>query len=343
MSISVLSVIFFALSLLAPQVPEGQAAPLGKVELLCLFDSEAYESRVMKTLARRGRSFEPDDAYLQMYVAAGATQDFVNAVCNTRIIKTPEPSAGFGQESRSTDDQVLQHIARAAELRFKRLRPFEAEAELRDALRIDPKNAFIHLDLGTLMYRLARSGEELAELREAVRLDPSLVEARLWLAARLETRGKLDEAESELRVIIGLEPDNGRTHRDLASVLEKKGDNRGATEEKQIAEKLSSNEGAPRLARIRASGQVMGAKLISHPGPVYPVEAKKAGIEGTVRLEVLIGKDGAIKDLVVLSGDPVLARAAVDAVWRWEYRPTSVNRVPVEVITEVDVNFALSR
>jgi len=53
----------------------------------------------------------------------------------------------------------------------------------------------------------------------------------------------------------------------------------------------------------------------------------------------VIGNDGTIKGLKLLSGHPVLAKAAVEAVPKWRYQPTVLNGVPVEVVTEVDVNF----
>ena len=93
--------------------------------------------------------------------------------------------------------------------------------------------------------------------------------------------------------------------------------------------------------RIRVGGQVEAAKLIYGPKPEYPPLAKMARIQGTVRLEALIAKDGTIKDLKVLSGHPLLVKAALSAVQQWRYQPTLLNGQPVEVETEIDVNFTL--
>jgi periplasmic protein TonB len=93
--------------------------------------------------------------------------------------------------------------------------------------------------------------------------------------------------------------------------------------------------------RIRVGGQVEAAKLIFGPKPEYPPLAKMARIQGTVRLEALIAKDGTIKDLKVLSGHPLLVKAALSAVQQWRYQPTLLNGQPVEVETEIDVNFTL--
>ena len=97
------------------------------------------------------------------------------------------------------------------------------------------------------------------------------------------------------------------------------------------------------VQRIRVGGNVQAAKLIKHPSPIYPPLAKQARISGTVKLSALIGKDGAIQNLVVVSGHPLLVQSALDAVRQWVYQPTLLNGEPVEVATEIDVNFTLNQ
>ena len=94
--------------------------------------------------------------------------------------------------------------------------------------------------------------------------------------------------------------------------------------------------------RIRVGGQVEQAKLIFKPMPEYPQLAKVARIQGVVRLEAIISRDGTVQDLKVLSGHPLLVKSALEAVQRWRYQPTLLNGEPVEIITEVDVNFSLA-
>ena len=90
-------------------------------------------------------------------------------------------------------------------------------------------------------------------------------------------------------------------------------------------------------------GNVQSAKLTAQPKPVYPPLARQARIQGTVRLEADISKDGTIENLKVISGHPLLIQAALDAVKQWRYQPTLLNGVPVEVVTTVDVNFTLGQ
>lgn len=93
---------------------------------------------------------------------------------------------------------------------------------------------------------------------------------------------------------------------------------------------------------LRVGGNVQHTKLISQPRPNYPIEAKQARIQGVVKLYALIGKDGTIRELNVVSGHPLLAPAAIEAVKQWVYQPTLLNGDPVEVETEIDVNFTLA-
>lgn len=93
--------------------------------------------------------------------------------------------------------------------------------------------------------------------------------------------------------------------------------------------------------RIRVGGQVQQARLVNQPKPIYPALARQARIQGTVRLQAIIAKDGSVVELQVLSGHPLLVQAALDAVRQWKYQPTLLNLEPVEVVTTIDVNFVL--
>ncbi len=92
---------------------------------------------------------------------------------------------------------------------------------------------------------------------------------------------------------------------------------------------------------IRVGGNVQSANLIRQVRPKYPPEAKQARIQGLVRFNAIIGRDGTIQNLEVVEGPPELVPAAMDAVKQWEYKPTLLNGAPVEVITTIDVNFTL--
>jgi len=98
----------------------------------------------------------------------------------------------------------------------------------------------------------------------------------------------------------------------------------------------------PKQVRIRVGGQVEAAKAIFQPVPDYPPLAKMARVQGAVKLEAVIGRDGKVENLRALSGPALLIKAALDAVARWRYQPTLLNGEPVEVLTEIDVKFQLA-
>jgi len=82
--------------------------------------------------------------------------------------------------------------------------------------------------------------------------------------------------------------------------------------------------------------------IVKKVQPKYPEKARQNWIQGTVVLRALISKEGDIVDLTVVSGDPLLVKAAVKAVKQWKYKPYLLEGKPVEVDTEIRVNFALS-
>ena len=82
--------------------------------------------------------------------------------------------------------------------------------------------------------------------------------------------------------------------------------------------------------------------LIFRVQPVYPPLARQARIQGSVELRAIISKTGTIENLVVVSGHPMLVKSALEAVKQWRYRPYLLNNDPIEVETDVTVNFVLS-
>ena len=97
------------------------------------------------------------------------------------------------------------------------------------------------------------------------------------------------------------------------------------------------------VTRTRVGGAVQAAKLVNRVQPVYPPLARQTRISGTVKLHAIIGKDGSVQQLQVVSGHPLLVQAALDAEKQWRYQPTLLNGEPVEVDTEIDVIFSLAQ
>jgi TonB family protein len=95
------------------------------------------------------------------------------------------------------------------------------------------------------------------------------------------------------------------------------------------------------LSSVRVSQGVSQGLLIRKVPPVYPAVALQVKKQGTVDLLATISKDGTITAIKVLSGDSALAKSAADAVRQWKYRPYLLNGEPVEIQTQVTINFKL--
>ena len=109
------------------------------------------------------------------------------------------------------------------------------------------------------------------------------------------------------------------------------------------AHTAAQNNQTTRPRRVRVSQAVLQGNLLHQVDPIYPPEARDAGISGRVVLRALIGLDGVMRNLEVVSGPPPLLQAALDAVSQWTYRPWLLNDQPVEVETMITVPFVLQQ
>lgn len=102
---------------------------------------------------------------------------------------------------------------------------------------------------------------------------------------------------------------------------------------------------APQTAvpqRVRVSAGVSQSLLVDKVAPQYPPDARDQHIQGTVLLKVKIDKQGSVYNVELISGHPQLAPSAIEAVKQWKYKPYLLNGNPVEVETQVQVNFVLA-
>jgi len=97
----------------------------------------------------------------------------------------------------------------------------------------------------------------------------------------------------------------------------------------------------PTIKREFKTSSMLEGSLIRRVQPVYPPLARNARIQGAVLLAAVIGKDGTMQNLKLISGPPMLVPAALEAVSQWRYRPYILNGEPVEVETQITVNFTL--
>ena len=107
---------------------------------------------------------------------------------------------------------------------------------------------------------------------------------------------------------------------------------------------LDDPDGVSKLTDSRTKIiQGVASNLIERTVPVYPPEAKAKGIEGAVVIQARITKDGTLKDLKVISGPEILVSSALEAVSKWRYKPYLLKGKPVEIDTQITVNYQLGQ
>jgi protein TonB len=99
---------------------------------------------------------------------------------------------------------------------------------------------------------------------------------------------------------------------------------------------------SPVVKQVPVGGRVKMAEVVHRVEPQYPAIARQARVQGVVELVGVIATDGHLKELRLVSGHPLLAHAAMEAVSRWIYKPTTLNGEPVEVIAPITVTFHLN-
>jgi TonB family protein len=241
-------------------------------------------------------------------------------------------------------------LANAANVLTRAGELFDAESLLERARRLEPADPFYTAGLASL-YANAILGawQGSPEFVQKARMELASTPDALLLAhvaeillaytgprrsasdpkslAAQEAEARVKEAEKYLRRALLLDPENDAAKKVMAIY------------ESRMKQEPSPQGAAPK--RIRVAPRIQQAMLVFRQHPVYPEEARKARIEGTVRFRVVIGADGTVKTATLLSGHPALVQAAQAALMQYRYRPTLLNGEPAEVDTEVEVPFVL--
>ena len=174
-----------------------------------------------------------------------------------------------------------------------------------------------------------------------VEVDPGLsAPVREALAARFRAiEGRTMSADTSLQIADIL--DTVEPHAVMTFRRDEGGNTVVSIREENASRSAAFGTPSPGVKRIMVGGDVMAAKLLQKTPPEYPPLARQARIQGSVRLDVLIGNEGEVKNVVLISGHPILVTSAMEAVRQWVYQPTLLNGQAVEVQTQVDVNFTL--
>lgn len=239
----------------------------------------------------------------------------------------------------------------------------DARSWYKAVLNVDPNECEAYCQLGELDWLESARGFGTNIWTNSPHTSP-LPDPTVRASLRARWWTTLDDGIRVLNQALACNPRDTRAMSQLANIIRERADLRDTKEESQrdIAEadqwtqRAAAVRQAPTAAaaapsappsamstRIHVGDGVQSSKLLRQPRPVYPPEAKKARIQGVVKLSVTIDKEGRVTELSVISGDPALIPAAVEAVKQWIYQPTMLNGEPVEVRTQIDINFNLSQ
>jgi TonB family protein len=211
----------------------------------------------------------------------------------------------------------------------------DAEDVLKRAVRAEPENREIRANLGFFYARQIKGGREplaaaTQELEQSS--DPVVLAAASTALANLAknqfsvNRNMIDLSDHLAARARQLAPDDS----DVQSLM-------------PFVQYFAATQQTPPAVespqRIRVGENVQAANLIQKTPPEYPEAARNAGIAGDVRFSILIGRDGVIQNVRLVSGHPLLVEAARQAVETWRYKPALLNGSPVEVETTVTVTF----
>jgi len=167
----------------------------------------------------------------------------------------------------------------------------------------------------------------IANLRKALELNPQYEDAMSYMNLLVRERADLLDTRAEYQ------RDTAEADQWIQKAIETK---------RQKAQQRPSASAGVAPQRIRADS-LQATTPIRQDRPVYPPEARQAGIQGVVRLQATISRAGAVTNIMVISGHPLLVTAALNAVKQWIYEPVTLNGDPVEVRTEIDIPFTLNQ
>ena len=314
---------------------------------------------------------DPNNVTAHLYLGTALQMQFVPGLDSRENAQFADGARGEFQKVLSLDARNELALASLATLAYNERHFDEAKDWNRKVIEVDPGNKEAYYTLGVIGWtewlpvdRQARkdSGQKPedvgpianARLRNELKAKwlPILDEAMKNEETALRIDADYSDAMAYLNLVI-------RYRADLLDTLEEwKTEVRRADEWVTRASEAKKAAGTGARARdvmkieapasagaapgtLRIGGRVAQANLESQVAPMYPPRAKQARISGTVRFNAVIGKDGHVDDLALISGHPLLVQAAKEAVQQWVYKPTLLNGEPVQVLTTVEVNFSL--
>jgi tetratricopeptide (TPR) repeat protein len=240
-----------ALRTAKPPEPASAKKPINQVQVFALLVGQVPSHRVTRLVQERGIDFEPTDDYLQEVRLAGGEDELISALKSAKVTKPEHIDPAL--QARQTE--IRQRVARGAEF-FQGKRYADAEAEFREAVRLDPENADLHVNLGATLGNEGDWDGEIAEEREALRVDPNNESAHVDLGAALGAQRDWNDEIAQEREALRLNPNNDMAHNNLGAALGGKGDWDGEIAHEREALRLNPNN---EFAHVNL-GRALGAK-----------------------------------------------------------------------------------
>jgi TonB family protein len=304
---------------------------------------------------QKALELDPSFVAARLYLATAYMQQYIPGADTPENRETAANAEDSFQKVLAQDP--VNHVAlnSIASLNVNQKKWDEAQQWYEKLIAADPANADAYYTLGFIAWSKWYPEYQQVRSRLGMRVDDPGPIADLSTKQDLRARfgGVLDAGIANLQKALELNPqyDDAMAYmnlfiRERADLRDTPGEYRqdiaAADEWVQKAletKRLKAQQNSP--TRIRVGAAVVEQKLIRKVDPVYPPLALQARISGVVKFSVIISKEGSIANVMVLSGHPLLVPAALDAVKQWVYQPTLLNGAPVELATEVDVNFDL--
>jgi TonB family protein len=285
-------------------------------------------------------TIEPDNKTAMQYLASLAYQTSSGTADLDEKFHRLDEARGWYQKLIAVDPQNKEAWYSLGVIDWLKWYPKYMEALNQAGMKPDEQRPFsnynLRLDLRNSSAQLVKDG--LAKLTKALEIDPQYSEAMAYVNLLVRERASLDDTQEQYEKDIAIADD--WVQKSLEAKKAKAGEITGGGE--GASAPPTSAPPTSGVQCIRVGGNVQAANLIRKVMPVYPPEAKNARIQGTVRFEAILARDGTVQSLQLFSGHPLLVKAARDAVQQWVYKPTLLNGELVEVETTVDVNFTLS-
>jgi TonB family protein len=330
---------------------------------------------------RRAVAADPNDTDARLYLATALMTQYIPGAWNpTNNALAQDAQTEFeGVLSREPSNQVaLMSLASLAYQQARGLPDLERKVKLEIAaswyhklLYVDPLNKEAYYNLGVIdwlnwypAYQTAREAlgmkpedpgpisdyntredlrryspiieDGIQNLQQALAIDDKYDDAMAYMNLLIRERADLRETQVEYQADIS--DADAWVQKALESKAAKA---RAAAASSRVQSNAQSTSAAGTSSRIRVGADVQAANLIRKVQAVYPPLAKAARIQGIVRFTAIIDREGKVADVQLVSGHPLLVEAARQAVAQWIYKPTLLNGSPVEVVTQVEVNFTL--